>query len=365
MDELALAEIAAWSELANAERAPTMAMAMAMLPQFVLPAARWLTPGARPLVYLLERHSRTSSSLLGVVCLTVQTPSLFCPLPHLRFYRTKHSFRSGTLAAAADDEAVARAFVNATGDRQLGAQVVAMHNVSADSLAFQAMVRHARDRGGAWFELRRQQRPVLNLRRGQATGASIKSSAHRDLARRRRRLAEAGRLELRVREGVAALGTAVETHLALEHGSWKGRGGTSMLSSEADASFFREMVKQFAPSGQAIFVELVLDDVVIASTSNFRVGKTLSAFKIGWHGDYAKFSPGRLCELALLDELSTRWPEVEQFDSNAGEDSYLVDLLPHRDPIVTGFLACNRLGASALRAARLLRPLAYRLGRES
>jgi CelD/BcsL family acetyltransferase involved in cellulose biosynthesis len=156
---------------------------------------------------------------------------------------------------------------------------------------------------------------------------------------------------------------AMETHLQLEHAGWKGTAGTSLLASPAQAGFFREMIQRFDEIQGAVFAETLCDGKVIASTSNLLLGDTLNGFKTGWHPDFAACSPGRLNEVFLSAAVPAAWPEVGVFDSQAQEDSYLSELLPHRDTMVTGTLAVTRLGRRAMRAARLVRPVAYRLDR--
>ena len=72
-------------------------------------------------------------------------------------------------------------------------------------------------------------------------------------------------------------------------------------------------------------------------------------------------SPGRLNELHLFRQIPALWPAVTTFDSQSQEDSYLADLLPDRQAMITGTLTITTLGDLAMRAARLVRPLAYRL----
>ena len=52
------------------------------------------------------------------------------------------------------------------------------------------------------------------------------------------------------------------------------------------------------------------------------------------------------------------------FDSQAQASSYLAELLPDRQPMVSGILHAGALHRAAILAARPLRPLAYRLGHD-
>ena len=62
--------------------------------------------------------------------------------------------------------------------------------------------------------------------------------------------------------------------------------------------------------------------------------------------------------------MHARWPHLRQFDSQAQENSYLAELLPDQQVMVSGVLAAGSAANRWLSAARALRPLAYRLGHD-
>ena len=138
-----------------------------------------------------------------------------------------------------------------------------------------------------------------------------------------------------------------------------------MLSSQAHTRFFQEMMERFRQTGGAVFAEILCGEEVIASSSNLLLGGTLNGFKTGWHHGYAAASPGRLNELLLFEQMPTLWPHVNTFDSQAQQDSYLANMLPDRETMMTGVLTTTKLGSHAMTAARFLRPLAYKLERDA
>lgn len=347
----------AWSELARGAPEPNPFMA----PEFVLPAARWLTPGQPPWVALIERIGLGTTELVGAGCFTPQRPDLFVPTPHLRSYQTLHTFRSGLLCASGEAQAVAEAllrFLDAHGQRW---HAITFQNLRADCPVLQAL--QARD-GTRWFERQRFQRPCLRVSAGMHYEGRLRATERKDLLRRQRRLEERGDISHRIVRGDAVDDTTVQTHLQLEHAGWKGKAGSSMLSVPAQTGFFIEMIERFTATGAAVFVETLCDGEVIASTSNLLLGETLNGFKAGWHPAYAATSPGRLNELHLFRQLPALWPGITAFDSQSQQDSYLAELLPDRQAMVTGTLAITPLGDLAMRAARVVRPLAYRLERD-
>lgn len=355
--ELDEADIASWSELARKAEKPNPFSA----PEFVLPAARWLTPENTPWIASIYR----SGELIGAGCFTPERPNLFVPVPHLRSYRCAHSFRSGLLHLPGESVAVAEAMLHFLRDRKPRWQALAFHNVMADCLVLEAMRRQLRTMGGHWFERHRFQRPVLRLNAREAVVQRLPSTVIKDLRRRHRRLQGRGETTFRILQGPQANARAVQTHLELEHDGWKGDAGSSLLSSQAQTRFFQEMMDRFRQTGAAVFAETLCGDEVIASSSNLLLGGTLNGFKTGWHHGYAAASPGRLNELLLFEQMPTLWPHATTFDSQAQQDSYLAGMLPNRETMTTGVLTTTKLGSHAMTAARFLRPLAYRLERGS
>jgi CelD/BcsL family acetyltransferase involved in cellulose biosynthesis len=354
LDALDGNSLAAWDALAR--QLPGAANPFAT-PQFILPAARWLTPEHCPLVVLIERTGAGGRELIGLGCFTRERPSWRVPVPHLRSYQTLHTFRSGMLCAPGESAPVARALLDHVGRRNPRAHAIEFHNLPASCPIFSALREGANGTGGDWFERHRFERPVLDLGAGISPLAGFPGSTLKDLRRCRRRLAERGEVCFRIRNG----GDAVNEHLRLEHAGWKGGNGTSLLSSEAQAGFFRELSARFEEAGAIVFAETLCDGKVIASSSNLLLGDTLSAFKIGWDPDFARSSPGRLNEMALLEQTPVRWPQLQRFDSLSREKSYLADLLPHRETMVSGALATSRLGQQAMSVVHPLRQLAFRI----
>jgi hypothetical protein len=240
-------------------------------------------------------------------------------------------------------------------------QALSLRNVLADCPLLQALQTHGSTRL-RWFERSRSLRPVLRLAAGVDPMTRLKPSACKDLGRRRRRLQERAPFDVRILLNPASDPQAAESHLSLERDGWKGAAGSAMLCSEAEAGFFRELAARHRSLGQAsglVFSELLSDGEVVASSSNFLLGDSLSAFKAGWRPDYGTFSPGRLNELELCRRLPQLMPQVRTFDSLSKPDSYMAELLPDREPIVSGALALGRVAEAAMRMARIVRPVAY------
>ncbi|HEY0862153.1 MAG TPA: GNAT family N-acetyltransferase [Pseudoxanthomonas sp.] len=349
-------DFAEWETLARASASSNPFL----MPGFVQAAVRWLTPQAPP---SLLRVRGEDDALIGLACLEHRRPNLFVPLPHWRAYRHAHAFQSGLLHAPGAAETVAAAVIDLMAQPRSPAPVLLLHNLVAEC-PLSAALWATRDPRLQWHETRRFQRPVLRTRAGVSTTARMRGSVLKDLRRRLRRLQDQGEVATRILQGADADQAAAERHLALEHAGWKGDAGSSLHASPAQRGFFLEMAARLAPTGTLVFVETLCAGRVIASTSNLMSGQVLSGFKTGWDPEYRQASPGRINEWQLFEAMNARWPQLRQFDSQARENSYLAELLPDQQIMVSGILAAGATANRWLSAARALRPLAYRLGHD-
>lgn len=354
LDDLSNDDLRAWEMLAKRSAASVPFLH----PGFVLAAARWLTPDAPPVVLSIERDD----TLIGLTCLQRRAANLFVPVPHWRAYRHQHAFQSGVLHLPGDAAAVAAAIAGRMQDGTLRDRAIVWHNIAGDGELWAAL----RDETGlAWSQTALSQRPVLRRHPDDVPAAArVRAATAKDLRRRLRRLQERGDVSLRILQGEEADEAAAMRHLTLEDAGWKGERGSSMLASEGERTFFLELVPRLASTGGMVFVETLCGDQVVASSSNLHFGSGLSGFKTGWDPAFAASSPGKLNEWHLLQALDAQWPDLALFDSQAHETSYMAELLPDRQPMVSGILHTGRLHRVAMAGVRPLRPLAYRLGHD-
>ncbi len=354
LDELDATDLQAWAELGARAEPHSNPFAM---PQFVLPASRWLTPSQPLRLAWIEQTAVATRQLLAVGVFTAKRPNLFAPIPHLREYRTPHTPRGGLLIAAGCTSATVGALLDSL-RKQSHWHALDLRNLPLRDGQLEIARQMAESHGGGWFQRRTFARPILDVYAGGSAYVHVDST---DRRRRRRRLGEKGMLEYRLLQGAQVDERVIANHLRLEHAGWKAERGSSLLSSPTQAAFFREMIAGFVDIGAAAFMETRLDDQVIASSSNLLLGDTLNGIKIGWDPAFASFSPGRINETELHKLLPEHLPQVKTYDSQSQENSYLAAMLPQRMEVVTGTLALNRGAARVMRAARWLRPLAWRL----
>ncbi|HEY0706375.1 MAG TPA: GNAT family N-acetyltransferase [Polyangia bacterium] len=137
----------------------------------------------------------------------------------------------------------------------------------------------------------------------------LSSKDRRELQRQRKRLQEQGAtlVSLQSQDDVDRW---ANDFLALEASGWKGRGGSAMASDPADASFFREMVRDCYAAGKLSSTAWVLDGKPIAMQILLHSGRGAYGFKTCYDESFGRFAPGLLLEIDLIErasDMGLRW----------------------------------------------------------
>lgn len=180
----------------------------------------------------------------------------------------------------------------------------------------------------------------------------------KDIRRTIRRLQELGDLTFERVHEPDAVAQRIEDFLAIEHGGWKGKTGTSFLAHPADAEFAR---KAFVSNGalKASVDSLLLNGQPIAVSINLQSGDTIFTPKCAYDEAYRKHSPGLVLEYLIVEAFYAS-EEGVQMDSSTTVDGHVVQGLWNNEvqmgSVVIGpkGLGTNVL-ASAQRAKAFLR----------
>lgn len=216
--------------------------------------------------------------------------------------------------------------------------------VRLESAAWTALAGAIDGAGSRWWARRVYRRPLLEVPRDhEAWLASLSRSRRKSVRRIERKLAAAGRPELRVQEN--DLHEVRERFLEMEAAGWKGQEGTALRCNPRQERFFRSASDSLARAGAARFLELTLDGRSIAITANFVDGDTLYAYKTAYDPSAAELSPGVAIESALVRHLAKSGAAC-RIDSCAEDDSHLAGLWRQRATI--GELVCSTGSISAL-----------------
>lgn len=352
--DLTALDIQAWIELESRAAEPNAYLS----PHFVIPAARFLSPLEQPSVFLIERVDQGRRDLIGVAVLTRSGPSRRIPVAHHTTYRSEHSFLSGLLL---DRDWVAQGLeVLLDQIRQApGQHGLELPQIWANGPLATAIGKGANSVGTLHHEAELDQRAVLRpADAGPQMLQGAGGSRIKNLDRQMRRLRERGKVEWRWHRDGGIPDSAVETFLALEHAGWKGESGTSLRSRPEHESFFRQMVAGFGAEGRALFTELTLDGVPIASTSNFVSGDVGFAFKIGWDRAFKAFSPGLLNEVEFIRHAPQAFADISYFDSgSSAADAFINSLWPERALLTTASIATTPVARLLIDTASAAREL--------
>lgn len=326
-------------------------------PAFVQPAIDRLIQ-ADELLAVAVRHA--DDRLVGLALFEKPAANRQMPYPHLRLFRSVHSFRSGLLIDKEQPGEILQALFEFLREQDYwGIEFCEQWLDSPVVTAIQSVC----DNDKVRWQLRDEcLRPSFTLPTDVAGGASASWSKSRKKAVQKslKRLEQRGEASVEVVRDGWAFVEAREEFLRLEHAGWKSSLGSSLLSSPADASFFREMMSRFSQLGQAFFIELRCGSEVVASTANFSSGQTAFAFKVGWNPDLAPCSPGLLVDAMLLTESHRLLPGMTLVDSCAKPGSHLESIWPDKLRIGNALLTLrrrSRLVTSALDRTRIAKRL--------
>ena len=355
--ELSASDIAAWSDLEARAIEPNAYMS----PHFVLPALRHLEPEAPVEIWFAQRHAGRTAQLIGACAFVSRTWSKQCPFPHVSAYQSVHSYLSGLLLDRDHAAQAIEQMLDFACDTSGKGLAVVLPCAEISGPAATLMSAWARRHGSQVECLDSRSRSMLIPRQSGPEGLKAAlGSKFKEVARNRRKLAEAGAVRWRA---IRPSGSdpAVETFLQLEHGGWKAEGASSLRSKPAHEAFFQDMARRFAGKGRAWFTELSLDDRVIASTSNLISGAYGFAFKVGWNQEYRKYGVGILNEVELVEKSSEVCADLVLVDSGAEPGSFIDSLWSGRRQLGSLILPLGRTGRALWRVADSARTLKQRI----
>jgi CelD/BcsL family acetyltransferase involved in cellulose biosynthesis len=357
--DLTPGRLAAWADLESRALDPNAYLS----PYFVVPAQRYLSSHADPIIMWIEQERTVGHELVGVGIFDFVRGTRHFPLPHLRAFCSPHSKLSGLLVDSTVASEVIEAWIAYCAGKASHWHGIDFLYWQADSKTEQLVRSIGPQYGAAWHEYERMSRAVLYPSHAGEPYIESKLSAHRrkDARRCMRRLGDIGPVTWSPLQDTAVDEACTDRFLELERAGWKGDQGEALLSDSSNEQFFREMVRGFAGAGRALFSELRVGDRVISSTSNFLSGQAAFAFKIGWHRDFAKMSPGTLNEVEMIRQAPSLLGKLDFFDSGAAQGSYINELWVDRRPLSNSLFATSQAGHVMHSAVTLAKRLKRRL----
>ncbi len=295
-------------------------------PWFVEPGLKYLAADA-DIRLLLVWEDASEPRLLGLLPLTILPHYGRVPFAHVQNWRHANDFlgvpliRNGFATrfwaealGALDGTDWARGFLHVNG-------------LVEDGATHAGLVAAAGATGRSCDTVHRHVRALLasQLSADAYYADTVRKKKRKELGRIQRRLADVGEVTSSTLAEDAALGPWCDAFLALEHGGWKGRAGSSLASAPDTENFFRDALAGAHRAGALEFRRMDLDGRPIAMLVNFLSPPGSFSFKTAFDEAYAKFSPGVLIQLDNLEVVQR--PEIDWMDSCAAPDHPMIDSL--------------------------------------
>ena len=227
-----------------------------------------------------------------------------------------------------------------------GCDVVDLRGLPADS-------RIARALGSHLDVIQRVEAPVLDLAEGwDAVYRAKTSSKKRNLHRRRRRqLAELGRLEVSVARRLEELEPALEEAFALHELRWEGRPDGSGFASATGKRFQRAILPRLAADDVARIVTLRLDGRAIAFHYFFALEGRMYVHRLAFDPALARYSPGIVNTLDTIEAAAGEG--LRRVEFLGGDERYKLELADRFEPLCRGLGAASGARGRAYAAAHL------------
>lgn len=225
-------------------------------------------------------------------------------------------------------------------------KIVALDAMAADGPTMQALTRVLGSRGCAPRILERSLRPRLqsDLDGKDYLEKALSSASRKKLRQHRRRLSEKGELSSVVISDPQAVRAALEHFLQMEVSGWKGRQGTALLCSDADAAFTREAVGALADEESACIHAIYLDRRPVSMQIVLRAGSAAFTWKITYDEELRDVSPGML----LLEDYTTTFlkdPSIAFVNSCTYDERSFMSVWSERESIANLWIDVRRGGS--------------------
>jgi hypothetical protein len=320
-------------------------------PRFVGPALQHLDQGRDPFIVITREHFSAEPFSAEPAILMVADACRFstrAPFPHLRAFKSIHSFMTGfVVTPTCEVHDIESFFRSITSQGYLGIEM--LYRI-VETPNWQDLLEGARRAGFDWVEYRRFSRAVIETSQDIDMEAYMTSKRRKAFKSAMKGLASLGPVEHTVVTDPAELIAAGERFLDLEDKGWKHDRHVSLRENPAEEAFFREMFKSFSQAGQARVCELRVGERVVASTIHLLSTDTSFAFKLGWDPELAKYKVG-ICQQVLTAQNARRdFSDMAIIDSCTEGESFFEKLWPGRRQIASGIFVRRGMPSMMVRS---------------
>lgn len=244
----------------------------------------------------------------------------------LSLWRHPYCFLGTPLVHHVQPEATLAALLDSVEQGRAPAHCMQLDGITAEGAFSRALMAALRTRS-RWRQHRDlRQRALLDLCAQRQTAPDLSARHLKDLRRKRRKLEQTGKLAIRRLADDEDLTPWLDEFLRLEASGWKGRVGTALDNSPADAAFFRRIAESAHQQRRLHLLALTLEGRAIAMQCDFFAGNGGFAFKVAYDETFAAASPGLQLELEAMPRLAAT-PTLAWIDSCATPDHRLMNRL--------------------------------------
>jgi CelD/BcsL family acetyltransferase involved in cellulose biosynthesis len=197
----------------------------------------------------------------------------------------------------------------------------------------------------------RSEAPVLDLTPGweEVYTSKLSSKKRNHYRRRRRQLAEAGRVEVDVARTADELDCALDDAFTLHDLRWNGRPDGSGFATPVGRSFHHAAVRALAPLGVPRIVTLKIDGRPVAFHYYLVLEGRMYVYRIAFDPSFGRLSPGVINTLDAIENAAAEGATRVEF--LGGAERYKVELADRMEPLCQGLgLACTLRGRAAVAA---------------
>lgn len=253
------------------------------------------------------------------------------PVSHFRLFQHDYSYLPTPLLHRTYARPVLTAFFDWLESQKRCQPLLAIDDFPVDGPFHQLLVEEVGRRRAQVLVRDRWTRAVLRPDCDAETyeARALAGKHRKELRRQKRRLGEVGKLEFNTLGPDSSAGEAeswLQAFMSLEASGWKGREGTALGSRIPDALFFKEMSRDCHAAGKLAATAVRLDGRALVMQILLRCGAGAFAYKIGYDESFARYSPGVLLELDLVERVANG-KMLAWIDSAATRDHPMINRL--------------------------------------
>lgn len=311
-------------------------------PHFVFPAWKHLEAHTNPLLIVVSQGNQW----LGLGIFESSRPRRRFPVPHLRSWRSEHTYLQGVLLRRGEEELTLRYFWEYLLHGNHNWHAVAFSQLPHDAEYYETLHQTAHAcgaefiRGPSYFRacLRPQEHTQESLMAG------ISSRRQRSLRQAWNWLNRQGEVNFQFQRDARQLSHSCHRFLELEALGWKGSGFSALACTPANLCFFQEMSSSFLLRKRLFISELSCDSKVVGSVVHLTAGKAAYAFKLGWETELARACPGFQLKAQMLYQVRAQFPQLSMVDSCSSPGSFIEHVWPDRREISNTIFFTSRAG---------------------